>query len=120
MNKLRFCVKHRGKEQNDRVYIIKNFVFHPETYGSFGGHAKAVTFQKTDPRNPEAGAKSVTIYDYFEKTYNVSLQHWKLPLVQTVKGGLFPMEVCTLLQDQRYMFKLDPIQVCCLLTNPFD
>jgi eukaryotic translation initiation factor 2C len=111
LHKLRFHVKHRGKEQNERVYQIKNFVFHTDQYGSWGGHAKAVTFQKTDPKHPELGAKEVTIYEYFERTYNVTLQYWKLPLVQTVKGGIFPMELCTLVPDQRYMFKLDPKQV---------
>lgn len=110
LHKLRFHVKHRGKEQNDRVYQIKNFVFHADRYGSFGGHAKAVTFDKVDPKNPEAAPKAITIYDYFERTYNITLQFWKLPLVQTVKGGIFPMELCSLVADQRYLFKLDPKQ----------
>lgn len=41
----------------------------------------------------------------------MDLEFWYLPLVQTEKKGMFPMEVCVLMANQRYSMKLNPEQV---------
>jgi eukaryotic translation initiation factor 2C len=55
--------------------------------------------------------KTISIYDYFRQTYNVTLQFPMLPLVEmTKKGVLYPMEFLHLVENQRYAKKLDEIQ----------
>jgi eukaryotic translation initiation factor 2C len=67
-----------------------------------------------DKNNPSAAPRTISVYDYFVKTYNIRLEYWFLPLVKTDKDGTFPMEVCTLLPNQVYRFKTDSFQVCYL------
>ncbi len=57
----------------------------------------------------------VTIFEYFKKTYNIELQHWWFPLIVTEKAGMFPMELCTLVPNQRYNFKLTPDQTAAMI-----
>ncbi|ORY58755.1 Piwi domain-containing protein [Pseudomassariella vexata] len=105
--KLRFTVHHRGKMGNDKVYVIKNFVFDPK-YGQRGADSLNVTFQK---KNKDGTLeKPVTIFDHFKNTYNGRLQYPDLPLIETTRDGIFPMEVCKLIEWQRYSYKLDPEQ----------
>ncbi|KAG9244119.1 Piwi domain-containing protein [Calycina marina] len=106
MHKLRFHVKHRGKETDNKEYVIKNFTFNntiPE-----GVHAKNHFFKYHDPKTGKDTDKSV--YDYFRERYGVNLQYWNFPLIETSRGGVFPMECCQILPNQRYMFKLSPDQ----------
>lgn len=56
--------------------------------------------------------RTISINDYFKERYNITLQYPYLPLVESAKGGMFPMELCKVLDNQRYMFKTDPTQVC--------
>jgi eukaryotic translation initiation factor 2C len=106
LSKLRFTIKHRGKEATAKLYTIKQFVFDPK-YGQQGGHAKAVKFNQ---RQPDGSEKEISVYDYFIQKYRIHLEHWYLPLVKTEKDGVFPMEVCTIAPNQRYNFKLSPDQ----------
>lgn len=109
MQRLKFFVKHRGKEQNAKIYSIDHFAW-DQSYGADGGNAKRVTFDRRSKTNPNAPPVTTSIFDYFRTEYNIDIECWRLPLVASKKGGIFPMEVCTLLEDQRYMFKLDPKQ----------
>jgi eukaryotic translation initiation factor 2C len=52
----------------------------------------------------------ISVYDYFVKTYDIHLDRWYLPLVETTKDGLFPMELCMVAPNQRYMYKLSSDQ----------
>lgn len=106
---IKFTVPHRGKDNNDKVYTLKKIAWAPND--GEGGHAKNTTFAQTS-QGKKTG--DITVYDYFRQRYNITLQHWYLPLVQTVKDGLFPMELCKVLDCQRYMFKTNPVQVCIL------
>ncbi|PQE04484.1 piwi domain-containing protein [Rutstroemia sp. NJR-2017a BVV2] len=109
MKKLKFTVKHRGKEDNKKPYTVKRFVFLTEPkYAKEGVHSKNYTF------TPK-GEKETSIYDYFLKKYNIKLNQPDLPLVETEKAGVFPMEVCTLLPNQKYNYKLDPIQTAAMI-----
>lgn len=54
----------------------------------------------------------MSVYEYFHKKYNVYLNKWWLPLIQTQKPNvLFPMEVCVMSEGQRYPYKLNSDQV---------
>ncbi|KAM3081262.1 Protein argonaute [Clarireedia jacksonii] len=109
MKKLKFTVKHRGKQDDKKTYTIKRFAFSDEPkYAKEGMHAKNYTF------TPK-GEKETTVYTYFQKKYNVNLAHWYLPLVETEKAGFFPMEVCTLVPNQKYNYKLDPAQTASMI-----
>jgi len=102
--RLKFHVKHRGKEDTDKEYTLKRFAHSPR-YGPDGGNAKQFTFEKK-----EVGGffRTVTIYDYFFERYHVELQLWKLPIVESSRGGAYPMEACYVPRYNRYPFKLSP------------
>lgn len=108
MTKLRFTVKHRGK-QVESTYTIKRFCFDPK-YGGQGAHAKNVKFLYKDRKNPNAVEKEISIYDYFKETYKITLAQWFLPCVETTRNGIFPMEICNLAPNQQYKFKMSPDQ----------
>jgi len=40
------------------------------------------------------------------RTYNVRLEFWFLPLIETTRDGYFPMEVAYLIPNQRYQYKM--------------
>ncbi len=57
--------------------------------------------------------KDTSIYQYFQKKYNVVLEKWALPLLETPKKGIvFPMELAFMGKGQRYPYKLNETQVC--------
>lgn len=87
---------------------IKRFVFDAK-YGAEGGNAKQVKFTLRDANEP------ISVYDYFRQQYQINIQYWQLPLIETEKAGYFPMELCTLVANQKYVYKLSPDQVCLLL-----
>lgn len=63
-----------------------------------------------NPQTKQVEGK-VSIFQYFQRKYNVTLQWPQLPLVEmTKKGVLFPMEFLHILDAQRYPFKLDERQ----------
>ena len=55
--------------------------------------------------------RDITVYDYFKKKYGIPLEFPYLPLVQTTRDGLFPMEVCVIKPNQKFTYKLDGEQV---------
>ena len=104
-------------------YTIKGFVFDRDPkYSKEGVHAKNFSFKLRDRQtNTE---QLITVYDYFKRTYNITLEHWYLPLIETARGGHFPMEVCTLVPNQKYAYKLSPEQTSSMIkfavTRPND
>ncbi len=104
LRKLSVYVIHRGKETK-QTFIIKRFL---------DQDAKTFKFLLRE-RNPKTGEYEdkgmITIFDYFRMKYNIILQFWQLPVVEmTKKGCIFPMEVCKIIENQRYVFKLDDRQ----------
>ncbi|KAI0968439.1 Piwi domain-containing protein [Xylaria arbuscula] len=109
--KLKFVVRHRGKEQQKKIYTIKSIIF-DEKYGQEGGHSKNITFQK---RMPDDSEQETIVYDYYLEKYSIRLQYPKLPLIETTRGGFFPLELCNVADFQRYPHKLDPAQTAAMI-----
>lgn len=93
MRKLHVVAKHRGGKLD--YYVIDRFHFQS---------ARDYKFEKD--------GKSVSVYDYFAKEFNVRLQFPELPLVKMTKGKstMLPMEILKIEQNQRYQYKLDERQ----------
>ena len=54
----------------------------------------------------------MSVFEYFLKKYNVRLEKWQLPLLETTKKDVvFPMELAYMNPGQRYPFKLNEEQV---------
>lgn len=85
----------------ERTYFIDHFIKQG---------AKEYKFQL---KNKETGVfETASIYQYFLKRYDITLLNPELPLVQTTKKGVvFPMEVVVVLENQKYPYKLDELQV---------
>lgn len=98
--KNRFTVKHRGQTNADKVYVIKRISQY---------NAKTHKFEVTEK---ETGKKiEMTCYDYYKKRYNVVIDKWQLPLLETTKGMMFPMEISHMQPGQKYPYKLSETQV---------
>lgn len=103
MRRIAFFCKHRSRDQETRrTYIIDGF------------EDSAVNYKFELKRPNKDGGFSTTeisIKDYFEKQYNIRLRYPRLPLIKTrKKGEVFPMELCFIVEGQRYPFKLDDRQ----------
>jgi eukaryotic translation initiation factor 2C len=88
-------------------YTIKELLWDPSIPG--GAHAKSVKFKKFDAATKKE--VEISVYDYFKKKYGAILELWNLPLIVTTRDGLFPLELCWLVPNQRYVYKCDPNQV---------
>ncbi|CZR64330.1 related to argonaute like post-transcriptional gene silencing protein QDE-2 [Phialocephala subalpina] len=110
MCKLKFTVKHRGKNDDNKQYAIKKFTFEPKEGGA---HSKNTFFKYKNRQNNTD--EDISVYDYFRRTYNITIQMWDLPLIETSKAGKFPMELCTIVANQRYAFKLSPDQTAAMI-----
>ncbi|KAF9873507.1 eukaryotic translation initiation factor 2c [Colletotrichum karsti] len=104
--KIRFTPKHRGKENWDKIYLIKSIAFGSE-YGDKGATAENVRFLNN--------GEEMNVVEYFMKTYTYKVQFPNWPLVETQRAGFFPMEVCMIKPMQRYPFKLDPDQTAAMI-----
>ncbi len=95
---------------DNKIYTIKKFTWEgSQPYHNEGAHAKNTVFKlKNRQTNAE---EEITVYNYFKRTYNIDLQFWYLPLIITERAGMFPMELCHLIPNQRYNYKLSPDQV---------
>ncbi|KAK8017428.1 hypothetical protein PG993_013754, partial [Apiospora rasikravindrae] len=105
--KLKISVNHRGKDQSDKVYTIKRIVFE-QNMANWGADAQHFTFQR---KNKDGKLDPpITIHNYFMQKYKARLQYPDLPLIETMRDGVYPMEACRLQPFQRYTYKLDPEQ----------
>ncbi|KAK4192212.1 hypothetical protein QBC35DRAFT_552676 [Podospora australis] len=107
LNNLKFRVKHRGKTQDPKEYKVKRFMFDP-AYGQGGANAKVVKFKVRTEKGDEG--QVTTVFDYYATKYKTRLNHWQLPLLETNRAGMFPMEVCEVERFNPFPFKLDPSQ----------
>jgi eukaryotic translation initiation factor 2C len=73
-------------------------------------HAKNTKFTLKQKQAGNITTQEVTVYDYFVQKYNIRLEFWFLPLIETTRDGLFPMELCTIQPNQRFQYKLSPDQ----------
>ncbi|KAI1757612.1 Piwi domain-containing protein [Xylaria castorea] len=111
LHKLKFAVKHRGKLQVEREYVIKHIIF-DESKGKEGSHSQNVTFDK---KMPDGSMRKTTVWQHYQEAYNFRLQYPKLPIIETTRGAYFPMELCNVAAFQRYPFKLDPAQTASMI-----
>lgn len=67
---------------------------------------------KIDVRDPATGtSEQMSIEAYFKRKYNLTLDHWDLPLVElTKKGVVYPLELLTIHGLNRYLWKLNEYQ----------
>ena len=90
-----------GNPYPDKVWTIKDF------------SVKTPGQEKIEMRGEDGkpNGQKKTIAQYFMHKYNVSLQYPNLPLVEMTKKNVsYPMEFLHVLENQRYMFKLDEFQ----------
>ncbi|KAI0517034.1 Piwi domain-containing protein [Xylaria bambusicola] len=109
--KLKFVVKHRGKLNDEKMYTIKQIRFEPND-GAEGSTATNTIFNK---KMPDGTIRHISVYDHYKEKYDVRLQHSRLPVIETTRGGMFPMELCNVADYQRYPFKLDPDQTSLMI-----
>ncbi|KAI1004889.1 hypothetical protein K3495_g3326 [Podosphaera aphanis] len=112
MSKLKFTVKHQGKKDVQKVFQIKGFTF-LDVQG--GAHSKNTFFNFVNRNNDPPTNEKVSVFDYFKKTYNITIQYWDFPLVITNRDGMFPMELCVVAPSQRYNFKMSPDQTASMI-----
>ncbi|KAI0165272.1 Piwi-domain-containing protein [Hypoxylon sp. FL1284] len=106
MTKLKFVVNHRGKLGEPKIYTVKKVMFDPK-YKTGGATAFQVTFPK---KMPDGKIVETTILDHYRQAWNIRLQFPHLPIIETTRGGLYPMELCNTIPDQRYTLKLNAQQ----------
>ncbi|KAF4636136.1 hypothetical protein G7Y89_g1931 [Cudoniella acicularis] len=113
--KLKFKVKYPGKVDKkllEKEHRIKKFTFDSKL-GKQGANAKTVKFNLKDRQtNTE---REISVYDYYKMKYGCEIQMWHLPLVQTERDGYFPMELCQISPNQRYVYKLGPDQTAAMI-----
>ncbi len=102
--KLKFQINHRGKMDQPKTYTAKRLIWEPEKYGADGANSTNVTFSKKD-------GTQTTVLQHFLDRWKFRIQWPTLPVMETSKGAVFPLEVCNVINHQRYQFKLDPTQV---------
>lgn len=96
-----------------KQYSIKRFTFLSQQGGA---NAKNTMFNlKHRQPNGSYTEEQISVFDYFRRTYNITIAMWDLPLIETEKAGMFPMELCTLVPNQRYNFKLSPDQTAAMI-----
>ncbi|KAI1086846.1 Piwi-domain-containing protein [Rostrohypoxylon terebratum] len=106
MTKLRFTVSHRGKLGEPREYTVKRIMFDVK-YEYGGANAKNVTFMK---KFEDGHVEETTIEKHYKDRWGTILRWPRFPIVETPQGHMFPMEICDIVPNQRYNFKLNPRQ----------
>lgn len=101
LRKLRFRILHKGRKDPDKSHVAQDFAFDQKNANE-GANARNSFF--------DWNGKSISVQDYYGQKYQVFLKYPGLPLIQTGKNGLIPMELCYLEPQQRYNFKLNPKQ----------
>ncbi|KAI1439754.1 Piwi-domain-containing protein [Annulohypoxylon stygium] len=106
MTKLRFTVSHRGKLGEPREYTVKRVMFDVK-YQYGGANAKNVTFMK---KFDDGHVEETTIEKHYRDRWGTILRWPRFPIVETPQGHKFPMEICDMVPNQRYNYKLNPRQ----------
>lgn len=102
MHKLHVLANHRNSKTGGKpdAYVIKEFVY---------TSARDAKFEKD--------GRTISVYEYFAKEFNIRLSYPDLPLVKMTSGKntLLPMEVLKLKENQRYSYKLDERQTSAMI-----
>jgi eukaryotic translation initiation factor 2C len=108
LHKCKFHVGHRGKSNDPKTYTIKNFVWNAAKFGMEGANARNYKFTLRD-------GEEVSVYHYFDKRYNCRLRWPQMPLIETTRDGVFPMECVIMKPWQKYNFRLDSEQTATMI-----
>ncbi|KAL6721013.1 Protein argonaute [Lecanora helva] len=102
LKKMKFIVKHRAQNPgaDKKMWTVIKIS---------NKNAKQHYFDVKD-RQTKTEYKT-NVFDYYIKKYNIRLDKWQLPLLETQKKDiLFPMELAVTADAQRYPFKLNEQQ----------
>lgn len=102
---LTFEITHRDKDRGRVEFKIDKFLFEATPDG---GSARKTEFKRRIKGTDQT--EKISVANYYAQEYKIRLRYPDLPLVQTGKGALFPMELCQVVRFNRYNFKLDPQQ----------
>ena len=92
-----------------KEYVIKSFTFNNGAgFAKEGVHSKNHVFKYFDKTTNSE--REISVFDYFRQRYNITLNYWMLPLIETSRDGMFPMECAVLLPNQKYQYKLSADQ----------
>lgn len=106
LKKVQFFCNHRNSDKDPKArktYTVEGFE---------EKSAKDTFFElrRTDDQGKES-TSNISVADYYLKQYNIRLRFPGLPLVKTRKRNeFFPMELCYVVEAQRYPFKLNEKQ----------
>ncbi|KAI1771467.1 Piwi-domain-containing protein [Hypoxylon cercidicola] len=106
LSKLKFVVNHRGKLGEPKIYTVRRIIFDPK-YKTEGATAFAVKFDK---KMEDGKIVETTIYEHYRQRWNIRLRRPQWPIIESSRGGYFPMELCNTIPHQRYNYKLNPQQ----------
>lgn len=113
MTRLKFHVKHRGggKMENSKLYTIADFT---RSTAQGVSHSKN-NFFNLKAKGDRPAYNNISVFDYYKKVYDIDIVYWYLPLIKTTKDGMFPMELCRLVNNQKYQYKLGPDQTASMI-----
>ena len=117
-----FIVRHKNRAANEanKVYRVDRII---------NQTSREYKFRPWDRKNKKLEPE-ISVADYYHKTYNVYLNFPLLPLVAIGKkiprrnaAGeviakdpiVFPMELCSMMEHQRYPYKLDETQTASMI-----
>ena len=118
--KCRFVIKHRGQLPGQGKLFFTPFltsranqhIAQKEWTVVRFSHKTAKTheFQVKDRETGES--TTMNVFQYYLKKYNVRIDKWMLPLIETQKRDvLFPLELAIMAPRQKYPYKLNETQV---------
>ncbi len=109
LKKVAITVTHRNRESKPARFVIKRVLEVDSKEYQFPLYQ---TDEKTGERTQ---TQMISIFQYFWEKYQIVLQFANIPVLETTKGDVYPMEVCRIAPDQRYVFKLDDRQTATMI-----
>ncbi|KAI8321123.1 Piwi-domain-containing protein, partial [Martensiomyces pterosporus] len=99
LNGLGVVVRHRSM-RGQQKFSVKGLTTKP---------LDKETFAWEDPSKP-GSEEVISVAAYYKRRYNIALRYPFLPGVVGKKGSAFPIELCEVVENQRYKGKLDERQ----------
>ena len=92
-----FYVRHRGCTNPTKLW---------KAHKILGMSSREYKFDLRD-RSTNTVIPNTSIYDYYQRRYDIHLEYPDAPLVETTRRGVvYPMELCFMAPSQRYPYKL--------------
>jgi eukaryotic translation initiation factor 2C len=120
MDSLRRGINEDQRAMLNKVLKNASFTTTHRASGTRRGGFKIKSIRSDPPhiQKFEKDGKSVTVSEYFRSEYGIELRYDFLPCVSNQRDHLFPMEVCALLENQKYpkVKKLTDVQTSDILS----